>query len=106
MAITEHPANLDQYKALIKNNKLVAVDFFAVWCGPCKVIGPKFEKLSDVYSDIVFAKVDVDEAPDVASEVSVRAMPTFVFYKNGEKIGEVIGANLSKIEEQIKALLA
>ncbi|KAL0083600.1 thioredoxin-like protein [Phycomyces blakesleeanus] len=106
MAITGHPTSLDQYNELIKNNKLVAVDFHAVWCGPCKVIGPKFEKLSDTYTDIVFAKIDVEEVPDVASDVNIRAMPTFLFYKDGQKVGEVIGASLPKLEEQLKALIA
>lgn len=52
----------------------IVVDFWATWCGPCKVIGPKFEELSDdpAYADLVFAKVDVDECPQVAEEAGVQ----------------------------------
>jgi thioredoxin 1 len=59
----ETPKNLEEFQALIKGNKLVVIDFHATWCGPCKVIGPKFDGLKDQYPNFVFAKVDVDDVP-------------------------------------------
>ena len=65
----------------------------ATWCGPCKVIAPAIVKMSNNFPDARFYKLDVDEVPDVAQELGVRAMPTFMVFKDGEKIGEVVGAN-------------
>lgn len=67
MAIENLPKNLQEFHALIQENKLVVVDFHATWCGPCKLIGPKFEKLPADYPAFTFAKVDVDDVP-VSSE--------------------------------------
>lgn len=65
----------------------------ATWCGPCKVIAPKIVDLAKKYTNVKFYKLDVDEVPDVAQELGVRAMPTFLIFKNGEKVDEVVGAN-------------
>jgi thioredoxin 1 len=62
------------------------------------VIAPRIVAFSQDYPEIDFCKVDVDEVPSVASELGVRAMPTFFFFKNGEKIGEVVGANPAAIK--------
>ena len=59
-------------------------------------------RFSDVYTDTRFYKLDVDEVPDVAQELSVRAMPTFMLFKDGEKVGEVVGANPTALETAIK----
>ncbi|ORX53154.1 thioredoxin TrxA [Hesseltinella vesiculosa] len=103
MAIQNYPKNLEEFNALIASDKLVVVDFYATWCGPCKMIAPKFENLVDEYTNVVFAKVDVDEASDIAAEVGVRAMPTFLFFRNGNKVDEVVGANFANIVTAIKA---
>lgn len=57
----QEPKNLQEFKALIAQDKLVIVDFHATWCGPCKLIAPKLAKFTEVYSDAIFAKVDVDD---------------------------------------------
>ncbi|XP_026209054.1 thioredoxin-like [Anabas testudineus] len=87
-------------------NKLVVVDFTATWCGPCRVIGPKFAKLSEAseYNNVVFLKVDVDEAADVSSSCGISCMPTFHFYKNGKKIAEFSGADENKLKEKLNQL--
>jgi len=85
-------------------DKLVVVDFFATWCGPCRMIAPKLEKMAETYSDVIFLKVDVDEAEDIQAEYEIEAMPTFKFFKKEAVVGEVVGANDAKIEEQIKSL--
>jgi thioredoxin 1 len=81
---------------------LVVLDCFATWCGPCKVIAPKVSKFSEQYPQAKFFKVDVDEVSDVAQELGIRAMPTFLLFKNGEKVGEVVGANERALEAAIK----
>ncbi|KAH8552093.1 thioredoxin [Umbelopsis sp. PMI_123] len=98
--------NLADFKQLINGDKPVAVDFYAQWCGPCKIISPKFEKLAEKFANIIFAKVDVDEGTDIAEEYSIRAMPTFIFFANGEKRDEVVGANAALIEAKLNALSA
>jgi len=82
-------------------NKLVVVDFFATWCGPCKMIAPKLQKMSEEMKEVVFLKVDVDENEEIATEYKVSAMPTFVFIKNKSKIDEFAGANEAKLKELI-----
>ncbi|XP_033890742.2 thioredoxin-like isoform X1 [Acipenser ruthenus] len=80
---------------------LVIVDFTATWCGPCKMISPVFEKLAEEHKDVVFLKVDVDDAQDVAEMCKVSSMPTFQFFKNGQKVEEFSGANKDKLSEML-----
>ena len=82
--------------------QLVILDCFATWCGPCKTIAPVVVKFSEEFSNAAFYKVDVDEAPDVAQELGIRAMPTFVLFKNGEKVAEVVGANGQALKAAIE----
>jgi len=84
-------------------SKLVVVDFFATWCGPCKMIAPKLQTMSEELKGVVvFLKVDVDENEDIATEYKVSAMPTFVFIKNKEKVEEFAGANEAKLRELVE----
>ncbi|XP_006864742.1 PREDICTED: thioredoxin [Chrysochloris asiatica] len=85
-------------------DKLVVVDFTATWCGPCKMIKPFYHSLSEKFGNVVFLEVDVDDCQDVASECEVKCMPTFQFYKKGEKVGEFSGANKEKLEATINEL--
>ncbi|XP_029026224.1 thioredoxin isoform X2 [Betta splendens] len=98
--------DLDDFKKILKEagDKLVVVDFTATWCGPCKQIGPIFVKMSEdpANKDIVFLKVDVDEAEDVSSSCGISCMPTFHFYKNGEKVDEFSGANAKQLSEALE----
>ncbi|PVI03620.1 thioredoxin [Periconia macrospinosa] len=91
--------------ALEAKDTLLVLDCFATWCGPCKVIAPQVVKFSKTYPDAKFYKIDVDEVPDVAQELGIRAMPTFLLFKNGDKIAEVVGANPKALESAIKANL-
>ncbi|XP_051284418.1 thioredoxin-like [Dicentrarchus labrax] len=99
--------NLAEFKAILKEagDKLVVVDFTASWCGPCHRIGPVFVEQSSKpeNKNVIFLKVDVDEASDVSSSCQIRSMPTFHFYKNGVKVFEFSGADeptlVKKLEE-------
>ncbi|QKX63369.1 uncharacterized protein TRUGW13939_10539 [Talaromyces rugulosus] len=95
-----------QFDELINSGKIIIIDFWAPWCGPCRIISPVFEKLSGEISGPEFYKVDVDEEPDIAQEVGVRAMPTFVAFKDGGKVGELVGADPSRLTELVKQFAA
>jgi thioredoxin 1 len=96
-------ANMSEYNALLETSKskLVVIDFTASWCGPCKFIGPIFEKLAAENPEAEFVKVDVDEAEDVSAHCKIQAMPTFHFYKGGAKIAEMMGADQSKLAQLV-----
>jgi len=85
-------------------SKLVVIDFYAEWCGPCKMIGPAVLKMADEFKDVCFAKVNVDENSETAEEEDITAMPTFKFYKNGSQVDYLTGANVEKLREKIKQL--
>jgi thioredoxin 1 len=104
--MVKHLESMDDFNTMLETSKtkLVVVDFTATWCGPCKYIGPIFEKLAEENPDIEFVKVDVDEADDVAAHCGVRAMPTFQFFRNGEKIEEMMGADQNKLAALVAKL--
>mmetsp|Transcript_127633 Transcript_127633/g.190290 ORF Transcript_127633/g.190290 Transcript_127633/m.190290 type:complete len:106 (+) Transcript_127633:63-380(+) len=101
--MVKHIANMGEWGVLMETSKtkLVVVDFTASWCGPCKYIGPVFEKLAEENPEAEFVKVDVDEADDVAAQCGIQAMPTFHFYRGGAKIAEMMGADQNKLIELI-----
>jgi len=83
--------------------KLVVIDFFATWCGPCKMIAPHLEEMDKTMDDVVFLKVDVDECEDIAAEYNITAMPTFIFLKNKAKVADLTGANIEKLKEIVNS---
>ena len=82
--------------------KLVAVDFTASWCGPCKRISPFFDELSSKYPSALFLKVDVDQCQETAAAYGVNAMPTFMMFRNKVKIDKMQGADNKALEDMIK----
>jgi thioredoxin 1 len=92
------------YKAAIAQPGGMVIDCFATWCGPCKQIAPRVVAFSKTYPETRFYKVDVDEVPEVAQELAVSAMPTFVIFKDGELKQTVVGANPHALEAAVKAL--
>lgn len=71
----------------------VLVDFFATWCGPCRMLSPILESVAEDYEDKVkFVKLDVDDAPEIAKDYSVMSIPTLILFKNGEETAKTVGA--------------
>ena len=76
----------------ISNNDLLLVDFWAEWCGPCKSMHPIFTRMAKKYKQVRFARVNVDNAQDIAMKYSVQSIPTFIMFKNGEIANQMVGA--------------
>ncbi|KAI4230815.1 MAG: hypothetical protein L6R40_007925 [Gallowayella cf. fulva] len=89
------------YDKALADPSLMIIDCMATWCAPCKTIAPEIVKLSNSHPDARFYKLDIDEVPDVAQELGVRAMPTFVIFKDGEKVGEVVGAHVETLRAKV-----
>ncbi|RNA11463.1 cytosolic thioredoxin Trx1 [Brachionus plicatilis] len=94
-------ASVDEFKQVISQGTVV-VDFYATWCGPCKMIAPFLEQLSKDYTSIQFIKVDVDELEEISSEAGVSAMPSFYVYKDGKVVDQLVGASKEKLEAMVK----
>lgn len=84
-------------------DKLVVVDFFATWCGPCKRIAPLLDQIAKEKEDkLVMLKVDVDEVEELVGEYGIEVMPTFVFKRKGEHLDTLVGSNEDKLKELIE----
>ena len=82
----------DNFEELVlKSDKKVLLDFWATWCGPCKMIAPIVEEIAEENEQIVVGKIDVDEETPLAIQFGVTSIPTLVLMENGQKIGQLIG---------------
>ena len=80
-------------KEVLKNRLPVLVDFWAPWCGPCRIVGPVLEKLSKEYiNKLKFAKLNVDDSQEIAAQFDVRGIPCMIIFKNGHELDRVIGS--------------
>jgi thioredoxin 1 len=105
MALEITDANFEE---LVANSiKPVMIDFWAVWCGPCRMIAPIVEELANEYKDkVVVGKVDVDSNPDIATKYGIRNIPTVLFVKNGQVVDKQVGAApKQKFADKLNALL-
>ena len=96
--------NMEQYNnEIIKSEKLVLIDFFADWCGPCKMLAPVIEQIANEHTDVEVVKVNVDEVPELAQMYRVASIPTLIFLKNGELVKEHVGF---AIKAEISGMIA
>lgn len=95
-------SEFDEYVTSAKG--AVVLDAFAEWCGPCKMIAPVVEKLAEQETNTRFYQLDVDKLPDLAQELGITSMPTFLFFKDGEQVEKFSGANVSALETAVTNL--
>jgi thioredoxin 1 len=105
MALEFTDANFDQM--VLQSDKPVIVDFWAEWCGPCRVISPIVSEIAEDYKDqIVVGKLDVDTNPAVSSKYGIRNIPTILFFKNGQVADKQVGAvPKGNLVKKVEALL-
>ena len=85
--------NKDIFETQVKTSeKTVLVDFYADWCGPCRMVSPIVDEIAEEYPEILVCKVNVDENPDLASEFGIVSIPTLIVMKNGEVVEKALGA--------------
>ena len=104
MEVTITSENLES----LKNGALpLVVDFWATWCGPCRMVGPVISELAQEYDGrIVVGKCDVEENEDIAMEFGIRNIPTILFFKGGQVVDKIVGAQAkARIQEKFEALL-
>lgn len=95
-------SSVAEYERYISSDRLTVIDFTAAWCGPCKVMAPKVDALAAIYGNVQFVKIDVDEVQEVSALANVSAMPTFQFYRNGQLLSEVVGADVGKLKANLQ----
>lgn len=89
---------------VLNSNVPVFVDFYADWCGPCKMMAPIIDTLSEDYEDVTFCKLNVDEAADIAARYGVMSIPTFLLVKDGQVVKTLVGAkDAESFENEIEA---
>ena len=99
--------NSSEFSGLLQEDKLLVVDFYATWCGPCKNLSPTLDEVSEELGEQVnIVKVDVDESEDLAMDYGIRSVPTVLFFKNGQQVDKFVGAlPKSEIVAKIQAQL-
>ena len=104
MALQFTDATFDE---VLSNNTVVVADFWAEWCGTCRMVGPSIEQLAEEYAGkAAIGKVDIEENDDLATQYAIRNIPTVLFFKNGQLVDKMVGAApKSAYEEKLKSLL-
>jgi thioredoxin 1 len=97
----------ENFETLKGGSQPLVVDFWATWCGPCRMVAPIIAKLAEkYYGKITVGKCDVEENEDLAQEFGIRNIPTILFFKNGEVVDKLVGAVAeAKLDEKFQALL-
>ena len=111
--------NLQNFESTVENNDIVLIDFWASWCGPCRMFGPIYEKVSERHADVTFAKVNTEEEQGIAMALRIEAIPTLMVFRDGvllfnqagalppaaleDLITQVKGLNMDEVRAQINA---
>ncbi|OAY29833.1 hypothetical protein MANES_15G175200v8 [Manihot esculenta] len=90
------------FNSIKDSSQLMVIDFAASWCGPCKLIEPEVKAMAAKFTDVQFAKIDVDELSDVAQGFGIHAMPTFVLVKKGQEVDRIVGAKKEELQKKIE----
>ena len=94
MANAIHFSNRKDVETAVDNAKVAVVDYWATWCGPCKMIAPAIEKLAAEYEGkALVGKVDVDQLPDMAQEAGIMSIPCVIIFKDGAEVDRIVGAS-------------
>lgn len=89
--MVKHVEEKDFNEVVLESNQLVLVDFWATWCGPCKMIAPILEQLSEEMTEVTFVKVDVDNNPGLADKYDISSIPTVILFKGGNQVDKITG---------------
>jgi len=105
--VSEQELDSKNFDEVIRGEKPVFVDFYATWCGPCQMMMPVIEELAKEAKDFIVAKLDIDQAPEIAAKYNVMSVPTFMVFKDGKEAVRMMGAMpkdlmLEKINKAIK----
>ena len=96
-------ANTQEFQELLSQNEVVFVDFFATWCGPCKMLAPIIEQLADKHPEVKVVKIDVDQETSLAMQYQVQSIPTLITFKNGQPTQRQLGfMPLEALENMLK----
>ncbi len=91
--------NSKEYYEMVQSDKLSVIKMGAIWCGPCRVLAPILQSVSEKFEDVNFGEIDVDNQPEIAREQSVRSVPTILFFKNGEIVDKMVGLQQAEVYE-------
>ena len=81
----------ENFNEVINSKYTVLVDFYADWCGPCRMLGPVLEEISNEKNDVVIGKINVDDSRELANQFGIRSIPTMIVFKNGSEVDRMIG---------------
>lgn len=97
----------ENFESLRNGERPLVIDFWATWCGPCRMVGPVISELAQEYDGrIIVGKCDVEENEDIAMEFNIRNIPTILFFKGGQVVDKIVGAQSKvRIQEKFNALL-
>lgn len=94
--------SLEQFKTILEENKLIIIDFYTQWCGPCKKIAPQIEELAKKNTNVTFIKVDIDKLDDLANDFGITSIPTFYAIKSGQVIDKMKGADYNRLVQMVE----